>query len=143
MTVNALWALTKQADLEVTRVALDYIELQHKPNPVQMENALHPGMVKRTFWKDKATGKDYVRETATESMVLLAESDNKNGDKFLSVSPRKEVKLPDVSELTASVKLIADEWIDYMYIVKINGTWKIINARWQEIVLIRYFELEK
>lgn len=125
-----MFGQTKQDTLEIRQAALDYIESQHKPNPKQMERALHPGMVKRTFWKDKATGKDYVRETTTESMVLLAEGYNKNGDKFPS-SPKKEVKILDISERTASVKLIADEWIDYMHIVKLNGSWKIINVLWQ------------
>lgn len=132
LTSNTIFGQTKQDSLEIKQAALDYIESQHKPNPLQMERALHPRMVKRTFWKDKATGKDYVRETTTESMILLAESYNKNGDKF-PTSPKKEVLLLDVSERTASVKLIADEWIDYMHIVKINGTWKIINVLWQFI----------
>lgn len=127
---NIVFGQTKQDSLAIKQAALDYIESQHKPNPNQMERALHPRMVKRTFWKDKATGKDYVRETTTESMVLLAESYNRNGDKFPS-SPKKEVLLLDVSERTASIKLIADEWIDYMHIVKINGSWKIINVLWQ------------
>ncbi|KUY19614.1 hypothetical protein BAZ12_05065 [Elizabethkingia miricola] len=121
---------TKQDTLAIKQATLDYIESQHSPNPVRMERALHPRMVKRTFWKDKATGKDYVRETNTESMVLLAESYNKNGDKF-PASPRKDIKLLDVSDRTASVKLFADEWIDYMHLVKLNGTWKIINVLWQ------------
>ncbi|MDQ8747279.1 nuclear transport factor 2 family protein [Elizabethkingia miricola] len=121
---------TKQDTLAIKQATLDYIESQHSPNPARMERALHPRMVKRTFWKDKATGKDYVRETNTESMVLLAESYNKNGDKF-PASPRKDIKLLDVSDRTASVKLFADEWIDYMHLVKLNGTWKIINVLWQ------------
>ncbi|MDX8566796.1 nuclear transport factor 2 family protein [Elizabethkingia sp. HX XZB] len=121
---------TKQDTLAIKQATLDYIESQHSPNPTRMENALHPRMVKRTFWKDKATGKDYVRETNTESMILLAESYNKNGDKF-PASPRKDIKLLDVSDRTASVKLFADEWIDYMHLVKLNGTWKIINVLWQ------------
>ena len=80
---------TKQDSLAIKQAALDYIESQHKPNPQQMERALHPRMVKRTFWKDKATGKDYVRETSAESMVLLAESYNKKGDQFPS-NPQKK-----------------------------------------------------
>lgn len=123
-------AQTKQDTLAIKQAALDYIESQHTPNPDRMERALHPRMVKRTFWKDKETGKDYVRETNTESMILLAESYNKNGDKF-PASPRKDIKLLDVSDRTASVKLFADEWIDYMHLVKLNGIWKIINVLWQ------------
>lgn len=129
-TAVSLSGQTKQDSLAIKQAALDYIESQHKPNPQQMERALHPRMVKRTFWKDKATGKDYVRETSTESMILLAESYNKKGDKF-PASPQKKVVFLDVSERTASVKLIADEWIDYMHVVKLNGSWKIINVLWQ------------
>lgn len=93
---------TKQDTLSIKQAALDYIESQHQPNPSRMERALHPRMVKRTFWKDKATNKDYVRETSTESMILLAESYNVKGDKF-PAKPKKEIKLLDISERTASV----------------------------------------
>jgi hypothetical protein len=41
-------------------------------------------------------------------MVILAESYNKNADKF-PVSPRKDVLLLDVSSKRVSVKLVADE----------------------------------
>lgn len=121
---------TKQDSLDVKVAVLDYIESQHTPNSAQMDRALHPRMVKRTFWKDKQTGKDYLRETTAESMILLAESYNKNKDKFPAV-PKKDVRFLDVSERTASIKLIADEWIDYLHLVKLNGSWKIINVLWQ------------
>ncbi|MCW3464473.1 nuclear transport factor 2 family protein [Chitinophaga nivalis] len=132
LLLSGTWCFsqTKQDSIAIKQAALDYIESQHTPNPAQMERALHPRMVKRTFWKDKATNKDYLRETSTESMVLLAESYNRNKDKFPPV-PKKEVKLLDVSDRTASLKLIADDWIDYMHLVKLNGTWKIINVLWQ------------
>ncbi|MFK7050890.1 Putative lumazine-binding protein [Flavobacterium columnare] len=124
------FAQTKQDSLDIKRVALDYIESQHNPNPIQMGNALHPRMVKRTFWKDKSTGKDFLRETTTESMILIAESYNKNGNQFPK-KPKKEVVFLDVSNRTASIKLIADEWIDYMHIVKLNGKWILVNVLWQ------------
>ena len=123
-------AQTSQDSLAIKQAALDYIESQHTPNPQQMERALHPRLVKRTFWKDKETQKDYLRETSAESMVILSESYNKKNDKF-PLSPKKEVKFLDISDRTASVKLTADEWIDYMHLVKLNGTWKIVNVLWQ------------
>jgi hypothetical protein len=84
----------------------------------------------RSVFKDKKTKKDYISEYSAENLVILAESYNAKGDKFTK-TPRKEIKLLDVSPLTASIKLIADEWIDYMHIVKTNGEWKIINVLWQ------------
>nr|WP_294903265.1 nuclear transport factor 2 family protein [uncultured Lacibacter sp.] len=123
-------AQTKEDSAAITRAALDYIESQHKPNAAQMERALHPRLVKRTFWKDKATGKDYLYEYFAENMIILAERYNVKGDKF-PANPRKEVKLLDVSDRTASIKLIADDWIDYMHLAKLNGTWKIVSVLWQ------------
>lgn len=127
---TSTFSQSKADSLAIQQAALDYIESQQVPNPSQMERALHPRMVKRTFWTDKESNKDYVRETTTESMVILAQNYNKKGDKF-PANPKKEVKLLDVSDKTASLKLIADEWIDYMHLVKLNGQWKIINVLWQ------------
>lgn len=123
-------AQTKQDSLEIKRVALAYIEAQHTPNPKLMESALHPRMVKRSVFRNKAVQKDYISEFFAENMVILAETYNVKGDKFPK-NPRKEIKLLDVSAKTASVKLLADAWIDYMHIVKTNGEWKIINVLWQ------------
>ena len=125
-----LRAQTAQDSLDIRRVALAYIESQHNPNPKLMEQALHPRLVKRSVFKNQATQKDYVSEYFTENMIILAESYNIKKDKFPK-NPRKDVKLLDISARTASVKLTADEWIDYMHIVKVNGEWKIINVLWQ------------
>jgi hypothetical protein len=124
------FAQSKQDTLAITQAAFDYIESQHKPNPAQMERAIHPRMVKRTFWKDQVTQKEFLDENFTENMIILAERYNRNGDKF-PARPKKDVKLLDVSDRTASVKLTADEWIDYMHLAKLNGQWKIVNVLWQ------------
>ncbi|MEN2413361.1 nuclear transport factor 2 family protein [Flavobacterium mesophilum] len=123
-------AQTAQDTLEIKKVALAYIEAQHTPNPKLMESALHPRMVKRSVFRNKTAQKDYISEFFAENMIILAETYNVKGDKFPK-NPRKEVKLLDVSAKTASVKLLADTWIDYMHIVKTNGEWKIINVLWQ------------
>lgn len=128
--ITKLSGQTMADSIAIKQLALDYIESQHKPNATQMEQALHPRLVKRTFWKDKATGKDFLYEYFAENMVILAERYNVKGDKF-PVNPKKEFKLLDISDRTASIKLIADEWIDYMHLVKLNGKWTIISVLWQ------------
>lgn len=125
-----LKAQTRQDSLAIKQVALDYIESQHNVNPEQFERAAHPRMVKRTFWTDKATGKEYLRETFTDAMILLAETYNEDGDQFPE-TPKKEVIILDIYDKTASLKLIADDWIDYMHIVKLNGKWQLVNVLWQ------------
>ncbi|MEL6485173.1 MAG: nuclear transport factor 2 family protein [Bacteroidota bacterium] len=121
---------TPQDSLAIKQVALDYIESQHNVKPEQFERSAHPRMVKRTFWTHKATGKEYLRETFTDAMVLLAASYNTKGENFPE-NPKKEVIILDIFDKTASVKLIADEWIDYMHIVKLNGQWQLVNVLWQ------------
>jgi len=121
---------TAQDSLAIKQAALDYIESQHKVKPELFERAAHPRMVKRTFWIDKKTEKEYLRETFKDAMVLLAETYNEHGDKFPK-TPLKEVVILDIYKKTASVKLIADDWIDYMHIVKLNGKWQIVNVLWQ------------
>ena len=121
---------TSQDSLDIKQVALDYIESQHNVKPEQFKRAAHPRMVKRTFWTNKKTGKEYLRETFTDAMVLLAETYNQDGDKFPE-NPKKEVIILDVYDKTASVKLIADDWIDYMHIVKLNNKWQLVNVLWQ------------
>ncbi len=121
---------TQRDSLDIKQVALDYIESQHNVKPEQFERAAHPRMVKRTFWTNKKTGKEYLRETFTDAMILLAETYNQNGDKFPE-NPKKEVIILDIYDKTASVKLIADDWIDYMHIVKLNGKWQLVNVLWQ------------
>ncbi|MGD1890417.1 MAG: nuclear transport factor 2 family protein [Cyclobacteriaceae bacterium] len=121
---------TQKDSLAIKQVALDYIESQHNVKPEQFERAAHPRMVKRTFWTDKTTGKEYLRETFTDAMILLAETYNRDGDQF-PANPNKEVIILDIYDKTASVKLIADDWIDYMHIVKLNGKWQLVNVLWQ------------
>jgi len=121
---------TQQDSLDIKQVALDYIESQHNVAPEQFGRAAHPRMVKRTFWTNKKTGKEYLRETFTDAMILLAETYNLEKDKFPE-NPKKEVIILDVFDKVASVKLIADDWIDYMHIVKLNGKWQLVNVLWQ------------
>ncbi len=130
LLVFHLQAQTSQDTLAIRQVALDYIESQHNVKPEQFERAAHPRMVKRTFWTNKKTGKEYLRETFTDAMILLAETYNAKADRFPE-NPKKEVIILDVYDKTASVKLIADEWIDYMHIVKLNGKWQLVNVLWQ------------
>ena len=123
-------AQSKEDSLAIKRAALDYIESQHLVKPELFERSAHPRMVKRTFWRNKKTNTEYLRETFTDAMILLAETYNQKGDKFPE-NPKKEVIILDVFDKTASVKLIADDWIDYMHIVKLNGKWQIVNVLWQ------------
>ncbi|SDE03858.1 nuclear transport factor 2 family protein [Kordiimonas lacus] len=114
----------------IEQAALDYIESQHKPDPSRMDRALHGDMKKRTYW-EKTDGTEYVMETSRDTMLWVAENYNKDGKAFPN-PPRKDIEILALDGRIASVKLTADDWIDYLHLTKGNeGEWKIINVLWQ------------
>jgi hypothetical protein len=116
--------------IAVLRAATDYIESQHKRSGQMMQRGLHQKLVKRTYWQTKA-GSEFIMETDFNTMVSVAENYNKSGDKFSS-PPKIDIKILDIEQRIASVKLIADDWVDYMHLIKnTQGQWKIINVLWQ------------
>jgi len=120
-------ASDKSAVIQAVR---DYIESQHKSSKDQMARALHSKLAKRTYWQAK-DGNEFVMETSRKSMLRVAENYNKNGDKFPK-SPRIDINVLDIDQRIASVKLSADDWIDYMHLMKSQaGQWHIINVLWQ------------
>lgn len=115
---------------QIERAVLDYIESQHKVMPELMARGVDEALAKRTYWKTK-DGSEIVLESTYQDMLKLAGSYNKAGDKFPD-SPRADIEIYDIDKRVASVKLHADDWIDYMHLYKNDqGQWKVINVLWQ------------
>ena len=114
----------------IERAVRDYIESQHKPDPERMERSLDPKLAKRTYWQ-AADGSEFIMNTDRDTMVKVAKTYNKDGTKF-PAQPRVDIKILDVDQRVATVKLTADDWIDYMHLYKNQRSeWKIINVLWQ------------
>lgn len=114
----------------IERAVLDYIESQHKAEPEMMQRGLDKELAKRTYWQ-AANGTEFIMKTDYDTMVKVAKTYNKDGTKFPKV-PRVEIKILDVDNRAASVKLTADEWIDYMHLYQNDrNEWKILNVLWQ------------
>jgi hypothetical protein len=113
---------------EVEQAALDYVEGIYKVQPERIERSVHPTLNKRGFYKkDAAT--PYVEMPMTyEQLVKLAASWNKDGKRDISI---KEVTVLDVLDQTAVVRLKASWGIDYMFLGKFDGRWKITQIMWQ------------
>lgn len=108
----------------------DYIESQHQTDPARMERTLDPKLAKRTYWQ-AADGTEFIMETDTATMLKVAANYNKDGKKFPAL-PRVDIRILDIDQRVATVKLSADEWIDYLHLYKNQrGEWKIINVLWQ------------
>lgn len=108
----------------------DYIESQQQVDPARMERALDPELAKRTYWQ-AADGTEFIMKTDVAAMLKVARNYNKDGKKF-PPQPRVDIKILDIDQRVATVKLSADEWIDYLHLYKNQrGEWKIVNVLWQ------------
>ena len=114
----------------IERAVKDYIQSQHEVLPDMMARGIDKSLAKRTYWKT-SDGKEVILESSYEDMVNLAGFYNKNGNKFPN-SPKIDIDIYDIDKRVASVKLTADDWIDYMHLYKnVQGQWKILNVLWQ------------
>ncbi len=113
----------------VRQAAVDYIESVYNVDPGKVERSVHPDLVKRGFFIKKGeTG--YTPHAMTfAQLVELAKTYNKKGQ--IPKDAPKEVIIFDVTDQTASVKIVASWGIDHMHLAKYDGRWQIINILWQ------------
>jgi hypothetical protein len=64
--------------------------------------------------------------------MTLVQNTKRGGGKETPVAQqRKDVRILDIFGNTASVRVDASGWIDYMHIAKWNGRWVIMNVLWE------------
>lgn len=112
----------------ITAAALDYIEGWYEGNPERMERALHPDLAKRIVHTN-AEGRSSLGQMSAMSLVQGVKRGG--GKDTPKEKQQKDVTILDVYGNTASVKLIASDWIDYLHIAKSNGRWVIVNVLWE------------
>ncbi|HSF41422.1 MAG TPA: nuclear transport factor 2 family protein [Thermoanaerobaculia bacterium] len=130
----ALLALAPQARAEeaadreaIRQTALDYIEGYYEGNGERMERALHPELAKRIVMS--RDGLSMLQNMG--SSQLIAGTKLGGGKGTPKDKQRKEVKVLDVFENAASVRIDATDWVDYLHVVKWNGRWVIVNVLWE------------
>ena len=112
----------------VKQAALDYVDAIYNGKPELIERSVHPQLVKRGFYKKDAAA-PYVEMPMTyEQLLKLAASWNKDGKRDLS---RKDVVVIEVLDQTAVAKVVANWGVDFMFLGKFDGQWKITQILWQ------------
>ncbi len=125
---SAVLSAQTAADSAAIRVAAhDYIDGWYAGDGDRMASALHPELAKRMA---------YVREGQSVLDVqgaerLVARTRNGGGRDTPASERRNEVKILDIYENAASVRVDASDWIDYLHFVRWNGRWLIINVLWE------------
>ena len=112
----------------IRQAALDYIEGWYEGSAERMERALHPDLAKRIINIDQR-GRSVLGH---QSAMTLVQSTRRGGGKDTpAAQQRKEVRILDIFGNTASVRVDASTWIDYLHVAKVNGRWVIINVLWE------------
>jgi hypothetical protein len=110
----------------IIQVALDYVEGWYQGNDLRMNQALSDKLVKRRIlptdeiWE---VNKDWMIEATKDGKGKIEEPER----------GRKEVTVLDMTETIGSVRIISNEFVDYIHVVKVKGKWVIANVLWDYI----------
>ncbi len=112
----------------IKQAALDYIEGWYEGNAERMERALHPELAKRIVRTD-ASGRSGLGQMS--SMTLVQSTRAGGGKNTPKEKQQKDVTVLDIFGNSASAKVVASGWVDYMHLAKWNGRWVIVNVLWE------------
>lgn len=125
---RALSAQSAADSAAIRATALDYIDGWYTGDAVRMERALHPELAKRIVMTD-AQGRSRLGQ---QSAMTLVQNTLRGGGKDTSADKRRdEVRILDVYQNAASVRVQASSWVDYLHVAKSNGRWVIVNVLWE------------
>ena len=112
----------------IRQAALDYIEGWYGGDAARMERALHPELTKRIVRADSSGGNWIANMGASQ---LIAATRGGFGREVPAAQRKTEVTILDVFANTASAKIDAGPWIDYLHVARVNGRWVIVNVLWE------------
>jgi putative lumazine-binding protein len=121
-----LSAQTAADSAAIKATALDYIDGYYTGDAARMERALHPDLAKRIVNTDPQ-GRSRLGQMSAMSLV----QGTRNGGGKEDAVKREDVKILDIFQNTASVRIDAGTWVDYLHVAKWNGRWVIVNVLWE------------
>ena len=128
---------TQTDSLEIKRIALGYLVALQDLKPDLMNEVINDSLNKITIGWDRTTKKEYARATTKAQMIEFATSWNKSGTKF-PFNPTNNITILDIYNRIANVKLVSDNWVEYLHLIKLDGKWSVINLIWQHKDINRY-----
>lgn len=126
-TATTAKAQTAADSAAIVATSLDYIDGWYTGDPERVERALHPDLAKRIVFTDKVTGQSKLGDMSADQLIAGAERGiGKNAPVKLT-----DVTILDIYENTASVRIDAGGWVDYLHVARWNNEWVIINVLWE------------
>ena len=111
----------------IRAAALDYIEGWYEGDASRMKRAIHPELAKRIVFRFS----DGDEITETNAKTLIKQTERGGGTSTPEEERRTDVRILDIFEGAASVRVDANGWIDYMHLAQGDGRWVIINVLWE------------
>lgn len=112
----------------IRQAALDYIEGYYEGDGARMERAVHPELAKRIVRPDDR-GRYQLGQMSAMTLVMGTRA---GGGKDTPVAERhKDVTIFDIYGNSASAKIYASGWVDYLHFAKWQGRWVIVNVLWE------------
>lgn len=117
----------------IRATALDYIDGWWSGDEKRMAAALHPELVKRILKRiQSADGTGAFAWIDQMGASRLVQGTALGGGRETPVAnQRSDVRILDIFQNTASVRVDAGPWVDYMHMVRWQGRWVILNVLWE------------
>ena len=123
------WAQSGADSAAIRATALDYIEGWYTADAARMERAVHPELAKRIVNRNPQNRRNTLGQQS--AMTLVQNTRNEGGKDTPPEQMRKDVRILDMFENTASVRIDASTWVDYLHVARWNGRWVIVNVLWE------------
>ncbi len=136
-TVRLASTPSQKDSAEIREISLGYLVALQELKPELMKRVMNQDLNKVTPGFNPAKKKEEVRPTTYQQMIDFAKSWNKQGNKFPH-NPKNQAFILDIYDRMATVKLVSDNWVEYVHLVKLNKEWSIINLIWQHKDVRRY-----
>ena len=106
---------------KIVQCVLNYVDGWYEGNPSRMKLALSKYLVKRRVVSENEIwdiNKEWMINATTEG----------KGKIDTTKKAYKKVKILDKTEKMATVKLLSNEFTDYLHLIKCNESWEIVNV---------------
>jgi hypothetical protein len=113
----------------IRATAFDYIDGWWAGDANRMASSLHPELVKRIRNVNAARNAEWIDNMGASRLV---DGTLRGGGRETPAGDRRsDVVILDIFQNTASVRVDAGAWVDYLHMVRWGGRWVILNVLWE------------
>jgi hypothetical protein len=110
----------------IVRAALDYVEGWYQADASRMKRALYTKLTKRRITPEGDAWE-------VDKAWMVEATGNGRGRIEYPEKGRKDVTILDMTDTIASVKLVSNEFVDYLHLTKCEDKWVIVNVLWDYV----------